>query len=313
MSLAKYIYLNGKIVPWEEATVHVFSPAAKYGAGVFEGIRGYWNETKEEMYVFRLKEHMDRLRYSQKVMRYRETADTDEIAEGMLKLLRANEFHETVHIRPVVYVDGYGNFSARGPIGVNITAVPRPLPERVKSGCSVQVSSWVRIPDGVMPARVKANANYNNSRFAEMQAVEDGYDTALLLNHHGYVAEGPGMCFFMVRDGRPVTPSITSDILESITRATVLQLLREYLGLEPVERDVGRSELYAAEEAFFCGTGWEITPITNIDGIPVGDGAVGPIVKRLQERYFAVVHGEVDDHAEWRTPVYGRASSKAAE
>jgi branched-chain amino acid aminotransferase len=313
MASAKYAYLNGKIVPWEEAKVHVYSPAVKYGAGVFEGIRGYWNEAQAEMYVFRLREHAQRLRYSQTVMRFARLVDPDEIAAKTLELLRANDFRETVHIRPMVYVDGEGNYGARGPVGVSITAVPRPLPERVKTGCTAQVSSWQRIPDRVMPARVKANANYNNSRLAEMQAREDGYDTALLLNAAGRVAEGTGMCFFMIRDGRPLTPTVTSDILESITRDTVLTLFREYLRLEPVEREIDRSELYAAEEAFFCGTGWEITPIVAIDRIPVGGGQVGPITRKLQEVYFGIVQGELADHAEWRTPVYGRAASKAAE
>jgi len=162
-----------------------------------------------------------------------------------------------------------------------------------------------------MPARVKCNANYHNGRLAMLQAKADGYGAPILLNKSGKVSERPSMCFFLVRDGRPITPSLTSDVLESITRSTILQLVREHMGVAPVERDVGRSELYAAEEAFFCGTGWEFTPITSIDGLPVGSGAVGPVVRRLQKIYFDVVEGRVPDHPEWRVPVYQSSRVKA--
>lgn len=154
-----------------------------------------------------------------------------------------------------------------------------------------------------MPTRVKAHANYNNSRFASVQAKTDGYDTALMLNAKGHVAEGPGMCFFMVRGGRPITPMVTSSILESITRDSVLTLCREELGLDPLERDIDRSELYAAEELFFCGTAWEVTPIVNIDGFTVGDGMPGPVTRRMQQAYFDLVEGRVADKRGWLTPV----------
>ena len=301
---AKYASLNGEIVPWQDATLHVFSPAAKYGAGVFEGIRGYWNPDDEQMYLFRLDEHLERLRHSQVLMRFQSIVEESVVAQQIVDLLIANEFRETVHIRPVVYVDGTGGSGARGPIKVAVTAVPRPSTRYVESGCSVQVSSWLRVADNVMPARIKANANYNNARFAAIQAAEDGYDTALLLNNLGKVAEGPGMCFFMLRHGVPVTPTITSDILESVTRSTVLELLGGSLGLKPQERDIDRSELPSAEEAFFCGTGWEVTPITTVDRLSIGEGSVGPITRRLQSLYFDIVHGRESDHSHWRTAVY---------
>lgn len=304
MSRPRFVIFDGEIVPWDEARVHVFSPAVKYGAGVFEGIRGYWNEEHEQLYVFRLAEHMQRLDYSQRMMRFEPVVDVGMIADRTLALLRANEVRETVHIRPTVLVDGEGESSAQGPTLLAITAVPRPLPERVKTGCSAQVSSWERVSDRAMPMRVKANANYNNARFAALQAKHDGYESAIFLNRNGKLAEGPGMCLFLVRDGIPITPSITSDILESITRATVLELLRDRLGRAPLERDVDRSELGAAQEAFFCGTGWEITPITRIDGMPVGDGTVGPLTRELQRVYFDVVHNRVAGYGEWCTPVW---------
>lgn len=297
------VYFNGDFVLWGEARVHVFSPAVKYGAGVFEGIRGYWSDGQDRMNIFRLRDHLLRMEFSQKVMRYERIVTADELHELTVEVVRRNAFRESVHIRPSVFIEGYGEMTAPGPVGCAITAVPRGTPGWVEHGCRVQVSSWQRISDRSMPARVKAHANYNNSRLAAGQAKLDGYDTALMLNRHGHVSEGPGMCFFMIRDGVPVTPGVTSDILESITRATVIDLLRERSNRETLERDLDRSELYAAEEAFFCGTGWEITPIIEIDGLAVGDGQVGPVTKALQKAYFDLVTGAVPGPQGWLTPV----------
>jgi branched-chain amino acid aminotransferase len=297
------VYFQGGVVPWVEARVHAFSPVAKYGAGVFEGIRGYWNDEQHRMFVFRLDEHLQRLVYSQVAMRMQPLFDAPTVHAALLEMLEANAFTETVHVRAMVYVDGEGESYAAGPTGLVITARPRPMPAQFHAGVSVQVSSWRRIADQAMPMRVKANANYNNARLAGMQALTDGYDAAILLNDRGKVSEGPGMCVFIVRDGVPITPDVTSDILESITRDTVLTLLREDMDRSPVERVVDRSELYAAEEAFFCGTGWEITPIARIDGIAIGDGAPGPVTREIQRRYFDATHGRDTRRSHWLTPV----------
>jgi branched-chain amino acid aminotransferase len=304
MAKAKYVYFNGNIVPWDDARIHIFSPVAKYGIGVFEGVRGYWNADMQEMFLFRFAEHMDRLKYSQTVMRFDAIVDGDQLIDAVIGLIRANEFRENVHIRVQLYLDGEGDVSARGPIGVAITAVPRPIPKQVAAGIKTHVSSWIRISDLAMPARVKCNANYHNGRLAMLQAKSDGYDAPILLNQAGKVSEGPMMCFFMIRGRQVITPSVTSDILESITRSTVLQLVSEQNGINRLERDVDRSELYAADEAFFCGTGWEITPIVSIDGLPVGAGKLGPIVTQLQKTYFEIVEGRTQNHSEWRKPVY---------
>ena len=296
-------YFEGDYRPWNDAKVHVFAPAMKYGAGVFEGVRGYWSETRGEMVLFRLDEHLTRLEYSQRVMRFDRVFTPKEMAEPILEVMRRNAFAEHVHLRPVVYVDGNGPVGSLGPVEYAVTAVPSGIKDTVENGVAVQVSSWQRVADLAMPTRVKANANYNNSRMASMQARHDGYGAALMMNQKGHVSEGPGMCFFMVRDGVPVTPSITSNILESITRDTVIQILRDELGLETVERDVDRSELYACEEAFFCGTAWEISPITSIDGIPVGTGKIGSLAGRLAEIYFDIATGVVEDTRGWLTAI----------
>ena len=304
MAQPRYLSFNGEIVPYADAKVHVLTPGLKYGAGVFEGIRGYWNQARGEMYLFRLREHLDRLQYSMRVMRYDHSLTSEQVEAAILAVVRANELREDVHIRPMVWVDGDGEMTSKGPIGWMVSALPRPPQAAVQNGVQVGISSWQRIPDTSMPARVKATANYVNGRLAGMQGKQDGYDNVLMLTNRGHVAESPGSCFFMVRNGKPITPSVTSSILESVTRATVIELLQEIAATPTDERDIDRTEVYAADEAFFCGSGQEIQPILGLDRLPIGTGQPGPITRRLQERYFALVRGETNDHAEWLTPVW---------
>jgi branched-chain amino acid aminotransferase len=220
------VYLDGEFVVWSDAKIHVFSPAVKYGAAVFEGIRGYWNAERETMYLFRLEEHMRRLELSQRIMRFGKIIPAQTMTDATVELMRRNAFRSSVHIRPTAYVAGQGESSAQEPVGAFVTAIPRDTPKKVQLGCRAQISSWQRIADNVMPARAKANANYNNSRYAGIQASKDGYDAAIFLNSRGKLSEGQGMCLFLIRNGVAVTPSVTSDILESITRDTVIHLLR---------------------------------------------------------------------------------------
>ncbi|WP_156928070.1 aminotransferase class IV [Bradyrhizobium sp. Tv2a-2] len=265
MAATTFVYLNGRIVPWHDAKVHVFAPVSKYGIGVFEGIRGYWNEERQQLYLFRVAEHLERYAFSQKAMRFDQGPPSEELAEALVHLCRANAFRMTVHIRMMAFIDGFGEMSATGPVGTAITALPRESTKYSAEGASAQISSWTRMPDSVMPARIKCNANYHNARLAIMQAQRDGYDVAFLLNSRGKLAEAPAMCVFIIRGGQLITPSGTSDILESITRQTVIELAREYLGLVTIERDVDRTELILADEVFYCGTGAEIRPVTSID------------------------------------------------
>ena len=304
MSRPKFIYLNDEMVLWEDAKVHVSTGAFKFGAAVFEGIRGYWNAEQEQMYLFRLDDHMRRLTHSQVFMRFDEIKDTADIGDKTLQLIRANELRENIHIVTTTFVDGIGGPSTSGPIGVSITTGPWAGTTRIENGCSAQVSSWQRSADTALPMRIKCNANYQNGRLAAVQAEADGYDTAILLNSRGKVAEGPSMCFFMIRDGKAVTPTTSSDILESITRQTMIDILPEMCGVPVVERDIDRSELLMAEEAFFCGTAWEVTPVTSIDRVPLGSGAVGPVVSNLQKTYFDLTNGRTNTHADWLTAVY---------
>ncbi len=300
----RYIHMNGTLVPYADAKVHIQSPGMKFGIGVFEGVRGYWNARRQQMFLFRLPEHLSRLQFSMRVMRMAHDLTDARLTEAVLEVVRANEFREDIHIRPFAWVDGEGDMLATGPVAWSVAAVPRPR-SKLTEGVSCAVSSWRRIADTAMPPRVKATGNYINSRLGAQQAQLDGYDTVLMLTEQGRVAESYGACCFMIRHGRAVTPGVTSSILESITRATLIDLLEEMTGHKVEERDIDRTELYDAEEAFLCGSSYEVQPILSIDRLKVGTGEVGTLTRRLQQRYFEVVYGETNEHAAWLTPVYG--------
>ena len=301
MTKPKYIFLNGEIIPYSEGKVHVMSPCVRYGAMVFEGIRAYWNQSKTQLYIFRLRQHLRRLTESMKLMRFDKSYDIGELEQCIIKLIQKNEFREDVHIRPEIFIDGdVGSASSRTPVGIAISVNPmgRFLKE---NGVTAMVSSWRRIDDNVMPPRIKCAANYQNSRFALIEAGMHGYDTSIILNQDGKVAEEARACVFICRNGVPVTPPVTEGILESITRGTILQLFGEKLGIMPVERVVDRTEMYIADEAFLCGTGAEVTPIISIDGYVIPHG---PMTFAIKEIYFEIVRGKSEEYGEWRTSVY---------
>lgn len=300
-----YMVLNGDIVSIGEARIHCLAPAVTFSTNVFEGLRAYWNGEDEELYVFRLGEHLDRLEYSARMMRFGDHPySRDVLRQHVIDLLRANKARESVHLRIHLYVDEDGFMTATGPIGMFVSCVFRPTTQQVSNGCTAQVSSWTRLRDNSSPPRVKTTANYVNGRLAAMQAKQDGYDTAILVTDAGKVSEGPGACLFVVRNGVPITPDLSQDILESITRDTLITGFEEWMGIEVEQRAIGRSELYACDEVFFCGSGQEVLPVVEIDGMPVGSGKVGPITAELQKRYFDIVSGRDAAHPEWRTPVY---------
>lgn len=301
---AAKMYLDGRIVDYADCKVHAFSGAVKYGGGVFEGIRAYWNGGARELFVFRLREHVERLRFGMRVARFEPVYETDALERAVLDTLRANELRGDVHIRMIAYLSGDDELSATTPVGLVVGCVPRTQSRNVTDGITAKVSSIARLSDNAMPPRVKATANYLNNRAAEIEAQRDGYGGALMLTAAGKVSEGTGACLFIVRDGRLITPDTGSDILESVTRDTIIRLARETLGVDVVERPVDRTELYAAEEVFLCGSGWEVVPVREIDRIAVGNGRVGPVTFAVQQRYFATVRGEVADFAEWRRAVW---------
>jgi branched-chain amino acid aminotransferase len=296
------IWMNGRLVPQAEAVLPVNSAAVFYATNVFEGLRAYWNPRDEELYAFRLADHFTRLRESMKMMRFTVPYSDQDLFDAVRLVMSGNEVREDVHMHLVAYVLGAGN-DATSPTGlyINPRRRARIAPDKGLSCC---VSSWTRTNDNAIPIRLKSGSNYQNGRLAILQAKADGYDAPILLNQQGHVAEGTGATFFMVRKGRLTTPGSASDILESITRATLIEDLCPGIGLHVVERDIDRTELYVAEEAFFCGSGYEITPITSIDRFPLGTGEIGPVTKRITTAYMNLVRGVDTRFPEWRTPTY---------
>jgi branched-chain amino acid aminotransferase len=303
-----HIWMNGELVPRQQATLPVGSAAVFYATNVFEGLRAYWNEADEELYCFRMGDHFARLRESMKMMRFTVPYSDDDLSEAVREVLRGNDVHDDIHMHIVAYVAGSGQ-DATEPTGLYINPRLRGRMTSPGGGLRCCVSSWTRTSDNAIPIRLKCGANYQNARLALLQAKADGYDAPLFLNRQGKVAEGTGASFFMVRKGKLITPTVTNDILESLTRSTLIDTIcPDVLGLEVVERDVDRTELYVADEAFFCGSGFEITPITSIDRFPLGTGEVGPITQQVLAAYMHLVRGTDERYPEWRTPTYHKAS-----
>lgn len=303
-----FLWWNGSVVPWEQATVHLASTIWSGVTAVFEGIMSYWNEEAGELYVWQLDAHLRRLLRSQKLMRQASPYSVDELTAGVRDLLRALNARRDTYIFPYCYPQGGGTFESGvglGPHPVELAIIARPNASHLGKGWvrSACVSSFTRISDNVMSPRVKNIANYRNSNLAMAEARVDGYDTAIILNTAGKVAEGPGACLMLVRDGVMITPSTTDSILESITRHAVMELARRELGLTVVERAVDRTELYVADELFLVGTAAEILSIGSVDRHAVGDGAMGPITTRLDALFHDVVRGKRPEYAHWSTPV----------
>ena len=286
MTTPTYAWHNGELVAWEDCVVHVRTQGAFWGANVFEGLRGYW--TGHGVAIFRLEDHLARLRRSMKSLHMPARFPDSELALACHELVHANGYDEDVHLCVVAYFGMGPNFdplSHTEDVGVHITCTRAPRSPRFHDGVRASISSWRRISDDAMPPRIKAGANYHNSRLAHHEAVRNGYDTTFLLNARGNVSEAPGACVAMVRDGRIVTPPGTSGVLEGITMATI-----EQVSPLPFERrEIDRTELYVADEVFVCGTLAEVQPVISVDGIAIGDGVPGPVVRTLQARYDTVV------------------------
>ncbi|MGQ9682006.1 MAG: branched-chain amino acid transaminase [Anaerolineae bacterium] len=307
-SLPQYVWMTGSLRPWNEAMVHVSLLGHATVSGVFEGIRGYQNHRDGQVCLFRLREHMERLLESMKIVRMDHTFTVDGLCKGLVDLVRANGYRCDVNALVLAYYGGltwsFAQPELHRPVEVAMRC--RSVNSRLLTdkGIHCCISTWTRISEADLPPRAKCVSNYHNGRLASMEAQLNGYDQALLLDHQGKVAEAPGACLFMVRKGAVVTPPTTSSILESITRATLIQLFAEQLGLTVQERPVDRSELYIADELFLCGTAFEVTPIAEVDHYPVGKGEVGEITRRISHVYHDVVRGVDPRHSEWRTPVW---------
>ena len=304
------IWHNGKLINWEDATIHVISHVVSYGSAVFEGIRCY--KTSNGPAVFRLREHMERLQNSAHIYRMDFPFSIDESCQAVLELIRANRM-DACYIRPIV-LRGYGE------AGVNPYSVPIEVymacwdwgrylgEEAIKSGVDVCVSSWNRSAPNTLPQMSKAAANYMNSQLIRMEAMANGYVEGIALDVNGYVSEGSGENLFLVHHGKVLTPPLANCVLPGITRDTMITLCHE-LNIPVAEQIIPREMLYVADEVFFAGTAVEVTPIRSIDKIKVGNGARGPITKKLQDEFYALTGGAKDDRHGWLTPVPARAGA----
>jgi branched-chain amino acid aminotransferase len=300
-----YAYFEGEIVPFSEARVSVGTHALHYGTACFEGIRGYWNEEHQEIYLLKLAEHYERFVKSAALLKITHEESVERLCEVTREVLQRSGYRGDVYVRPLAYkasplikVDLHSSKDA-----VAILVMPMGLYSRI-DGVRVTVSSWRRISDNSVPARAKITGAYINTALAAEDAAAAGYDDCLLLTEDGHIAEGSAANYFMLQGRTLVTPPVTDDILVGITRSAVMRLALDY-DLDVIERSIDRTEVYQADEAFFCGTGVQLAPIVEVDGRPVGTGKPGSITLSLQEAYFRAVRGNDPRYRQWCTPVYG--------
>jgi len=308
VTLPNFSFFKGRIVPYSEAKVGVLTHTLNYGTGVFGGLRGYWNDSEGQLFIFRPHDHFHRFLESAKLLLMEFPFGEDELTKSTVELLRTENLRTDCYIRPIAYnsdeIIGVRLHSLNPEI--SIVAIPFGQYVENEEGSHVTISSWRRIDDNMIPARGKIAGSYVNSAFIKTDAQRAGFDEAIVLNQDGHVSEGSAENFFIVRKGILCTPPVTENILEGITRRTVIGLLREELGLEVVERPIDRTEVYLAEEAFFCGTGVQIAAITKVDHRPIGTGQLGPVTAKLRTLYFDVVRGRVAKYRGFCYPVYAK-------
>jgi branched-chain amino acid aminotransferase len=298
-------YFEGKILPSSEAKISIQTHAFQYGTAVFGGIRGYYNENKKNLFVFRIQDHFRRLINSTKIMQLQFHKSPEELAEITLQLLKECGYKQNVYVRPIIYTSSLQLSPRFHDVTANIAIYVLKLDDYLDTtnGLTTCISSWRRIDDTTIPTMSKASGGYVNSALAKSEAVQNGFDEAIFLDSRGLVSEGSAENIFIIRDGSIITPSLESSILEGITRRTIFDLAK-HLGINCTERTVSRSELYVADEIFFSGTGVQVAWVKSVDRRVIGDGKIGPISKKLQDLYFEVVKGENDHFMDWLTPIY---------
>jgi branched-chain amino acid aminotransferase len=315
VNLPNYAYFRGEIVPYSEAKLGVLTHGLNYGTAVFAGVRAYWNEEHEQLYVFRPADHFQRLLQSAKVMCMDFDHSPESLTKLTLKLLRKEGYRRDIYIRPLAYkADEIVGVKLHDLIDeITIAALPFDTYVANDTNAHVTFSSWRRLDDNMIPARGKVSGAYANSALIKTDAVKSGFDEALVLTQDGHVSEGSAMNVIMVRNGVLVTPSITENILEGITRRTVIDLARQELGIATIERPIDRTEIYMSEELFMTGTAAQIVAITQVDHREIGTGKMGPIAARLKELYQQVVRGNLPKYNHWTAPVYTSENITAAD
>ncbi len=305
MDLPKHAYFQGKIVPYSDAKIGVATHALNYGTAVFGGLRGYWNEDKGKLFVFRPMDHYRRFLNSCRVMCMEFDHTPESLTDLTLELLRHDAYRQNIYIRPLAYKADEGIGVRLHDLKDDLTIFAMPMEAYVKNGMDahVTISSWRRIEDNTIPARGKISGAYASSALAKTDAVRAGFDEALVLTQDGHLAEGSAMNIFMVRDGVLVTPPVTDNILEGITRSSVMELAKKELGLDVVERQIDRSEIYVCDEFFLTGTAVQITVVTKVDHRPIGKGVMGPLTSSILKMFDDVVHGNNPGYVHWNVAV----------
>lgn len=305
MTTPRYVFFKGDFVPYEEAKVSVVAHGLNYGTGCFEGIRGYWNAEEEELYILKMAPHFERIHQSARILYMDLQYSVEELTNIAIELVKRNEFKEDVYIRPLLFTGDEKIGVRLHGVSTEFTMFAVPMGNYIDTtGIKAGVSSWRRVDDNAVPARAKITGAYINSALAKTEAYHNGYDEAIFLNADGHVSEGSAANMFLVRNGHLVTPGVQHNILEGITRNTIMQIAKEELGINTDERSIDRTELYIADEMFFCGTGVQISPVISVDMRPVGNGQIGPVTKQIMEIYGRAVRGQHPRFQDWVTPVY---------
>lgn len=305
MAEQDFVFMDGKYVKMADATIPVRNHAFLYGTSVFEGIRAYYNKEEDQMYAFRVKEHMERMLRSGKIMRMGCKYTADELCAIAKELLKKNNYRQDAYLRPQIYKSALkiGPGLLDNPDSLLMFTIPLGDYVDTSKGLRVCVSSWRRSDDNAIPPRAKVSGCYANTALIVTDAKESGFDDAIVLSADGHVTEGSAMNLFLVQNGKLVTSQKTDNILVGVTRNTIIELAKD-IGIETEERVIDRTELYISDEAFYCGTGAQVSPIVEIDHRKLGDGKVGPIATELQKLYFEVVKGKVDKYKKWCMPIY---------
>jgi branched-chain amino acid aminotransferase len=301
-----WVFFDGELARYNDVKLGLMTHALHYGTAVFEGIRAYWNAKNSQLYLLQAPAHFERMKRSANVMRMELPYSTEELVNFTLEVLRRNGFKSDVYVRPLLY-------TSSEEIGVRlhnlernffIYAVPFGNYVEIEAGIRCMVSSWRRVPDQSLPARAKITGAYAQSALAKSEAAENGFDEAIVLTVEGHVSEGSAENLFMVKDGAFITPPVTDDILEGVTRLLLMKVIRDDLNIPVVERSIDRTELYTCDELLLCGTGAQISPVIEVDHRPVGNGKVGEFTQELQNVYFGAVRGEAPKYKDWTIPVY---------
>jgi len=307
------VYFNGQYLPLAEVRIGILTHALHYGTGVFEGIRAYWDQDTEELYLLRAPEHYERWKQNCTLLHIDVAASAEELSQITAELARRNNFHTDLYIRPLAFKSAERiGVAPDSDDSILIAAMPYGAYFHVEKGLHACVSSWRRVDDNAIPARGKISGAYVNSALATDDAHRAGFDEAIFLNNDGHVAEGATCNLFMVRKGRLITPPGTDNILEGITRDSIFELARRELGIEVVERSIDRSELYLCDELFLSGTAVGIAPVVRVDHRPVRDAAIGSVARRLAQLYFEATHGHLPAYRKWLLPVFSAARATNA-